>query len=91
MQVTAGVYWDELEAANVSEEFRAQQQDFVQLSFTTISAFGSNGAIIHYMPTPETNIPLDTTSLYLIDSGAQFMGKRIKTVKRIERRLLIRT
>jgi hypothetical protein len=25
------------------------------LSFTTIAAYGANGAIIHYVPAPETN------------------------------------
>ncbi|XP_063859431.1 xaa-Pro aminopeptidase 1-like isoform X2 [Scylla paramamosain] len=72
-EVTMGVYWDELSAATKSEEFRRQQQNYVQLSFATISAFGPNGAIIHYQPSSETNIPLDTSSLYLIDSGAQFL------------------
>ncbi len=31
-----------------SEEFRAQQADFVSLSFPTIAGAGANGAIIHY-------------------------------------------
>ena len=35
--------------------FRASQENSRGTSFGTISAFGSNGAIIHYSPTPETD------------------------------------
>jgi hypothetical protein len=40
----------EVEAAEKLEEFRAQQNLFVGLSFATISGTGPNGAIIHYHP-----------------------------------------
>ncbi|KAK4322354.1 hypothetical protein Pmani_006911 [Petrolisthes manimaculis] len=72
-EIVSGMVWDELSASNKSEEFRAQQLDFVSLSFATISAFGPNGAIIHYEAEESTNALIDTTSLYLIDSGAQFL------------------
>jgi len=45
----------------------------VKPSFTTISGFGSNGAIIHYFPTEATNQGISNMSLYLIDSGGQYM------------------
>ena len=35
--------------------YRASQENSRGTSFGTISAFGSNGAIIHYSPTPETD------------------------------------
>nr|XP_009670644.1 PREDICTED: xaa-Pro aminopeptidase 1 isoform X2 [Struthio camelus australis] len=38
----------EIIAADKAEEFRSQQEDFVELSFATISSTGPNGAIIHY-------------------------------------------
>ncbi|KAG0724312.1 Xaa-Pro aminopeptidase 1 [Chionoecetes opilio] len=72
-EVSMEGHWDELSAANASQAFRRQQHHYVQPSFGTISGFGPNGAIIHYEPSPETNLPLDTSSLYLLDSGAQFM------------------
>uniref|UniRef100_A0A8C2I4G8 Xaa-Pro aminopeptidase 1 n=1 Tax=Cyprinus carpio TaxID=7962 RepID=A0A8C2I4G8_CYPCA len=50
-----------------------QQKDFVGLSFPTISSVGPNGAIIHYMPLPETNRTLSLNEIYLIDSGAQYL------------------
>ncbi|KAJ7325189.1 hypothetical protein JRQ81_018209 [Phrynocephalus forsythii] len=62
----------EITAANKAEEFRSQQEDFVDLSFATISSTGPNGAIIHYKPTPETNRTLSMNEIYLLDSGAQY-------------------
>lgn len=62
----------EISAADKAEELRSQQKDFVGLSFPTISSVGSNGAIIHYCPLPETNRTLSLNEVYLIDSGAQY-------------------
>merc|ERR1711974_337377 len=42
-------------------------------SFGTISAFGSNGAIIHYSPTPETDAPITRDGLFMVDSGGQYL------------------
>lgn len=62
----------EISAADKLEALRREQTDFVSLSFTTISSVGSNGAIIHYSPKPETDRPLNTTEVYLCDSGGQY-------------------
>ncbi|XP_053165918.1 xaa-Pro aminopeptidase 1 [Hemicordylus capensis] len=62
----------EISAADKAEEFRRQQENFVDLSFATISSTGPNGAIIHYKPAPETNRTLSTDEIYLLDSGAQY-------------------
>ncbi|XP_043911881.1 xaa-Pro aminopeptidase 1 [Protopterus annectens] len=62
----------EISAADKALEFRRQQEDFVDLSFSTISSSGPNGAIIHYCPSVETNRALTVNEVYLIDSGAQF-------------------
>ena len=35
-------------------ECRKRQKGFKDLSFTTIAAYGPNGAIVHYSPEPET-------------------------------------
>jgi Xaa-Pro aminopeptidase len=42
------------------------------LSFDTISGSGSNGAIIHYKPEPETCAMISTKEMYLLDSGGQY-------------------
>uniref|UniRef100_A0A4W3K3M7 Xaa-Pro aminopeptidase 1 n=1 Tax=Callorhinchus milii TaxID=7868 RepID=A0A4W3K3M7_CALMI len=49
-----------------------QQENFMDLSFGTISSTGPNSAIIHYSPNPETNRTLSLNEIYLLDSGAQY-------------------
>lgn len=51
---------------------RAEQEGFRGLSFDTIAAYGPHAAIVHYEPTPETDIPLQPHGLLLLDSGAQY-------------------
>ncbi|XP_064599693.1 xaa-Pro aminopeptidase 1-like [Liolophura sinensis] len=62
----------EVSAANKLEAIKRGQEDFVSLSFSTISSVGSNGAVIHYKPTEETDRTLSTEEIYLCDSGAQY-------------------
>ena len=62
----------ELSAAAKLHDFRAEQEGFMDLSFETISGYGSNGAIIHYAATEETNKTLKPEGLYLLDSGGQY-------------------
>lgn len=51
---------------------RAQQPLYRDISFDTISAYEQHGAIVHYEPTPDTDIPLQPRGLLLLDSGAQY-------------------
>jgi Xaa-Pro aminopeptidase len=62
----------ELSCAAQLLEFRRVGEHFMDTSFGTISAVGSNGAIIHYQPTPQTNRRLEAQNLYLVDSGGQY-------------------
>ncbi|XP_058444565.1 xaa-Pro aminopeptidase ApepP [Malaya genurostris] len=64
---------DEISGASQLEKFRSVQDKFMGLSFTTISASGPNGSIMHYHPLPETNRPITDKEMYLCDSGAQFL------------------
>ncbi len=64
---------DELTAATKLAELRAANTHFQGLSFDTISGAGPNGAIVHYHVTPETNRRLEPNSLYLVDSGGQYL------------------
>lgn len=52
---------------------RAAQPLFRDLSFDTIAAYGEHGAIVHYEPTAETDIPLKPEGFLLLDSGAQYL------------------
>lgn len=50
----------------------SEQEDFMGLSFETISSVGPNAAIIHYSPSPESDRLLTMAELYLCDSGGQY-------------------
>jgi Xaa-Pro aminopeptidase len=68
---------DEIAAAERLTAFRAETarrdgMEMVDLSFDTISGAGRNGAIVHYRVSPASNRKLESGSLYLIDSGAQY-------------------
>lgn len=63
----------EIGAAKKLEEFRKMGERYVGPSFGTISAFGPNGAVVHYEPSPETDARLVPGGLYLVDSGAQYL------------------
>lgn len=63
---------DELGAAAKLESFRRLDNSLRDLSFTTISGAGPNGAVVHYRVTAETNRKLEQGTLYLVDSGGQY-------------------
>ena len=63
----------ESEAVERLAAFRREQPHFRDQSFETISGSGPNGAIVHYRVTEETDRPLGTGELYLVDSGAQYL------------------
>ncbi|EFX71626.1 hypothetical protein DAPPUDRAFT_59926 [Daphnia pulex] len=65
--------WDELKVVHTLDEYRAQQDLNRGPSFSTIAAFGPNGAVIHYRPSVETNRVIDNSSFLLIDSGGQYL------------------
>lgn len=62
----------EITGAAKLEELRREQENFMSLSFETISAVGPNGAVIHYRPAEDTDRVISNEELYLCDSGAQF-------------------
>ncbi len=64
---------DELEAADRLTGERAKDPLFQGESFPTISAHGPNAALPHYRSVPETNRPLSTDTVYLVDSGGQYL------------------
>jgi Xaa-Pro aminopeptidase len=64
---------DEVAAAAKLRAIRAEDALFRGLSFETISAHGPNAAQPHYRTTPETNRELEPGSVYLVDSGGQYL------------------
>lgn len=55
------------------EELRAAQPLYRGQSFDTIAAYQEHGAIVHYEPTPATDVPLRPEGFLLLDSGAQYL------------------
>lgn len=53
--------------------FRAENPDFIGLSFATIAGYAAHGAIVHYEAEPETASQLRNEGLLLLDSGAQYL------------------
>lgn len=64
---------DEMTAAARLEQERAKDPLFRGPSFDSISAHGPHAALPHYRATPESNRPLTADTLYLIDSGGQYL------------------
>ncbi len=63
----------EIAVSDRLEAFRREGNLFRDLSFPTISGAGSNGAIVHYHASVATERTLEPGSLYLVDSGAQYL------------------
>ena len=64
---------DDLSAAAKLKDFRAATGKLRDLSFDTISGAGPNGAICHYKVDETTNRRIDPGSVYLVDSGGQYL------------------
>ena len=64
---------DELKASDHLEALRRENSELRDLSFDSISGAGPNGAIVHYRSSEKTNRKLEKGTLYLIDSGGQYV------------------
>ena len=51
----------------------AETQALKEISFDTISGAGPNGAVVHYRVSEETSRTLEPSSMYLVDSGGQYL------------------
>ncbi|CAL8095305.1 unnamed protein product [Orchesella dallaii] len=71
-EISSGAVVTEISAAEKLVSFRSQRENFFNESFRAISAAGPNGAVIHYMPTPETDRRINQDDMYLLDSGALY-------------------
>lgn len=68
----------EYEAAQMLLKFRKENNLFLMPSFETISAYGANGAIVHYRPEENKPTNIKTDNIYLLDSGGHYMYIIIK-------------
>lgn len=77
-QATPGTV-TEIDAVRRLEEIRRdtglrQQNPLRDISFDTISGAGDHAAIMHYRVTVETDRTIDAGTLFLIDSGGQYVN-----------------
>lgn len=73
VQVKAGEKITEFEVTEHIERFRSKMADHVGPSFGTIAGYGPNGAMMHYSPSKEVSATLGTDTMFLCDSGAQYL------------------
>jgi Xaa-Pro aminopeptidase len=63
----------EIEASDKIFEIRSAGENFYDLSFGSISAYRGNASMPHYSATKENQATITAESLYLLDSGAQYL------------------
>lgn len=63
--------------------FRTLEKNFMSPSFPTISGFGSNSAIIHYKANQYSNARINKSSIYLLDSGGQYLDGTTDTTRTV--------
>lgn len=71
--ISNGVRVTERGFAEKLRECRARQEGFFCESFGTIAGYGGHGAIVHYFATPESDAPIGTDNLLLVDSGGNYL------------------
>lgn len=62
----------EISATQKLEDFRREQEKFIEPSFSTIAAYKDHAAMMHYSATEESNYKLEPRDLFLVDSGGQY-------------------
>lgn len=80
--VTKFMYWlkqnvssmeiDEVSASKKLTEFRSQQENYIEDSFTTIPAYKENAAMMHYHAKEGNCAQLKPEGLFLVDSGGHY-------------------
>ena len=62
----------EMSAAEKLETFRSQMDGYLSPSFESIIAYGAHGAIVHYEPTPQTDVEMTNGNFCLADTGGHY-------------------
>ena len=73
-QISQGKYMTEYDAMLWMDELRKEIPGYLDKSFTTISAYGENAAMMHYEATEENCAELKDEGMLLVDSGGQYLG-----------------
>ena len=63
----------ECSAQDQLQQYRKEQENYLEDSFNTICAYKEHAAMMHYSSTPETDVTLKPEGLLLVDSGGQYL------------------
>lgn len=72
-QNVAGNELDELNVAKILHDLRAEQDLFLDDSFSTIAAYGINAPMMHYSASPESYSKIEPKGFLLVDSGGHYL------------------
>ncbi|MEJ2765389.1 aminopeptidase P family protein [Photobacterium sp. MCCC 1A19761] len=64
----------ELSAEQQLQHFRTLAPTYLGDSFRTIAAFAEHGAKMHYAADEDSNVLVDESNFFLVDSGGQYLG-----------------
>lgn len=80
--ITKFMYWlknqkdyskiKELDIVEKVEKLRREQSGYLGNNFSTISAFGKNSPMMHYLPSKDSNANLEEGNFLLLDSGGHY-------------------
>lgn len=63
----------ECSAQDQLQQYRKEQENYLEDSFNTICAYKEHAAMMHYSSTPETDVTLKPECMLLVDSGGQYL------------------
>lgn len=64
--------YTEITIARRLEELRAEQEEFLEPSFSPIAGFNAHGALAHYSATEKSSVSLEGDGLLVLDTGGQY-------------------
>lgn len=67
------VKMSEMSVSDKLEEYRKEQENYVEPSFDTIAAYKDHAPMMHYKATKESDYELSREGMLLIDSGGQYL------------------
>ena len=73
-RISQGKTVTEYDAMQLMDGIREEIPGYLDKSFTTISAYGENAAMMHYEATKENCASIKNEGMLLVDSGGQYLG-----------------
>lgn len=71
----------ERSVADYLDARRREQEHYLGQSFAPISAYGANGAIVHYSPTEESDAKIRPEGFLLVDAGGHYLEGTTDTTR----------